>query len=125
MGDRLLVKITRENLPRISDRYPFVYLEYGRLEVARSCKFQNGILLQNIYYWFTRTNNFINYWIAINFCKKRKIKLFKFHQMWYLKTLIPQPIGVFPACAGVFLNYREYMSKGLGFPRMRGGVSIA
>jgi len=36
MGDRLLVKITRENLPRISDRYPFVYLEYGRLEVDDS-----------------------------------------------------------------------------------------
>lgn len=35
MGEpkRLLVKITRETLPRIKDKYPFLYLERGRLEI--------------------------------------------------------------------------------------------
>ena len=43
--------------------------------------------------------------------------------MWYLKTLIPQPIGVFPACAGVFLTDIDIKTKAVRFPRMRGGVS--
>lgn len=33
---RLLVKITRESLPRVTDRYPFIYLERGRLEIDDS-----------------------------------------------------------------------------------------
>lgn len=33
---RLFVKITRESLPRMSDRYPFIYLERGRLEIDDS-----------------------------------------------------------------------------------------
>lgn len=33
---RLIVKITRENLPQIKDRYPFIYLERGRLEIDDS-----------------------------------------------------------------------------------------
>ncbi len=33
---RLLVKVTRENLPQIKDRYPFIYLERGRLEIDDS-----------------------------------------------------------------------------------------
>lgn len=33
---RLFVKISRESLPRASDRYPFIYLERGRLEVDDS-----------------------------------------------------------------------------------------
>lgn len=36
MANRLFVKITRENLPQIKDKYPFVYLERGRLEVDDS-----------------------------------------------------------------------------------------
>lgn len=36
MAKRLFVKITRENLPQIKDRYPYIYLEYGRLEVDDS-----------------------------------------------------------------------------------------
>lgn len=35
-GQRLLVKITRETLPQIKDRYPFIYLEWGRLEIDDS-----------------------------------------------------------------------------------------
>lgn len=35
-GQRLLVKITRETLPQIKDRYPFIYLERGRLEIDDS-----------------------------------------------------------------------------------------
>ena len=35
-GARLLVKITRESLPQIKDKYPFVYLERGRLEIDDS-----------------------------------------------------------------------------------------
>jgi len=33
---RLLIKITRENLPQVKDRHPFLYLERGRLEVDDS-----------------------------------------------------------------------------------------
>jgi len=33
---RLFVRITRENLPRVTDKYPFVYLERGRLEIDDS-----------------------------------------------------------------------------------------
>lgn len=36
MADRLLIKITRENLPQVKDKYPFIYLERGRLEVDDS-----------------------------------------------------------------------------------------
>lgn len=36
MSKRLFVKITRENLPQVKDRYPFIYLERGRLEVDDS-----------------------------------------------------------------------------------------
>lgn len=35
-GQRLLVKLTRETLPQIKDRYPFLYLERGRLEIDDS-----------------------------------------------------------------------------------------
>lgn len=35
-GKRLLIKITRENLPQIKDKYPFIYLERGRLEIDDS-----------------------------------------------------------------------------------------
>lgn len=35
-GRRLLVKITREILPQIKDKYPFIYLERGRLEIDDS-----------------------------------------------------------------------------------------
>lgn len=33
---RLFIRITRETLPRIADKYPFLYLERGRLEVDDS-----------------------------------------------------------------------------------------
>jgi CRISPR-associated protein Cas1 len=36
MSRRLFFKVTRENLPQVKDRYPFVYLERGRLEVDDS-----------------------------------------------------------------------------------------
>ena len=35
-GQRLFVKITRESLPQVKDKYPFIYLERGRLEVDDS-----------------------------------------------------------------------------------------
>lgn len=35
-GQRLLVKVTRESLPQIKDKYPFIYLERGRLEIDDS-----------------------------------------------------------------------------------------
>lgn len=35
-GERLFVKITRESLPQVKDRYPFIYLERGRLEIDDS-----------------------------------------------------------------------------------------
>ncbi|NNM58931.1 MAG: type I-E CRISPR-associated endonuclease Cas1 [Legionellales bacterium] len=31
--ERLLIKITRESLPQVKDKYPFIYLERGRLEI--------------------------------------------------------------------------------------------
>lgn len=36
MSRRLFVKVTRENLPQVKDRYPFIYLERGRLVVDDS-----------------------------------------------------------------------------------------
>lgn len=33
---RLFVKITRETLPQVKDKYPFIYLERGRLEIDAS-----------------------------------------------------------------------------------------
>lgn len=35
-AERLFVKITRESLPQVKDKYPFIYLERGRLEVDDS-----------------------------------------------------------------------------------------
>lgn len=35
-GQRLFVKITRESLPQVRDKYPFLYLERGRLEIDDS-----------------------------------------------------------------------------------------
>src|SRR3989339_294555 len=34
--NRLLIRITRENLPQVKDKYPFLYLERGRLEIDDS-----------------------------------------------------------------------------------------
>jgi CRISPR-associated protein Cas1 len=36
MSNRLFVKITRDNLPQVKDKYPYLYLERGRLEVDDS-----------------------------------------------------------------------------------------
>ncbi len=36
MNERLIIKVTRENLPQVKDRYPFLYLERGRLEIDDS-----------------------------------------------------------------------------------------
>lgn len=36
MSTRLFVKITRESLPQVKDRYPFIYLERGRLDIDDS-----------------------------------------------------------------------------------------
>ncbi len=36
MAERLFVKVTRELLPQVKDKYPFLYLERGRLEVDDS-----------------------------------------------------------------------------------------
>lgn len=33
---RLLIKVTRDTLPQVKDRYPFIYLEHGRLEIDDS-----------------------------------------------------------------------------------------
>ncbi|WP_028316680.1 type I-E CRISPR-associated endonuclease Cas1e [Desulfatibacillum aliphaticivorans] len=33
---RLFIKVTRENLPQVKDKYPFLYLERGRLEIDDS-----------------------------------------------------------------------------------------
>jgi CRISPR-associated protein Cas1 len=33
---RLLIKVTRESLPQVKDKYPFLYLERGRLEIDDS-----------------------------------------------------------------------------------------
>lgn len=35
-NSRLLIKITRETLPQVKDKYPFIYLERGRLEIDDS-----------------------------------------------------------------------------------------
>jgi len=35
-SNRLLIKVTRESLPQVKDKYPFVYLERGRLEIDDS-----------------------------------------------------------------------------------------
>lgn len=35
-GKRLFVRVTRDTLPQIKDRYPFIYLERGRLEIDDS-----------------------------------------------------------------------------------------
>lgn len=35
-SNRLILKVTHDNLPQIKDRYPFVYLEHGRLEIDDS-----------------------------------------------------------------------------------------
>ena len=35
-GQRLFVKITRESLPQVKDKYPYLYLERGRLEIDDS-----------------------------------------------------------------------------------------
>ena len=32
-GQRLFVKVTRDSLPQVKDKYPFLYLERGRLEI--------------------------------------------------------------------------------------------
>ncbi len=34
--NKLFLKVTRELIPQIKDKYPFIYLEYGRLEVDDS-----------------------------------------------------------------------------------------
>lgn len=34
--NRLFIRVTRDSLPQVRDRYPFLYLEYGRLEVDGS-----------------------------------------------------------------------------------------
>ncbi|MDR2178063.1 MAG: type I-E CRISPR-associated endonuclease Cas1e [Treponema sp.] len=36
VGQRLFIKITREILPQVKDKYPFIYLERGRLEIDDS-----------------------------------------------------------------------------------------
>ncbi len=36
MADRLIIKVTRDTLPQIKDKYPFIYLERGRLEIDDS-----------------------------------------------------------------------------------------
>jgi len=36
VGERLFVKVTRESLPQVKDKYPFLYLERGRLEIDDS-----------------------------------------------------------------------------------------
>lgn len=33
---RLLIKVTRDTLPQVKDKYPFIYLEHGRLEIDDS-----------------------------------------------------------------------------------------
>jgi CRISPR-associated protein Cas1 len=35
-SQRLLIKITRDTLPQVKDKYPFIYLERGRLEIDDS-----------------------------------------------------------------------------------------
>ncbi len=33
VSNRLLIKVTRDSLPQVKDKYPFIYLERGRLEI--------------------------------------------------------------------------------------------
>lgn len=33
---RLLIKVKRDTLPQVKDKYPFIYLERGRLEIDDS-----------------------------------------------------------------------------------------
>jgi CRISPR-associated protein Cas1 len=35
-GGRLLIKVTRDTLPQVKNKYPFIYLEHGRLEIDDS-----------------------------------------------------------------------------------------
>jgi len=35
-SSRLLIKVTRDSLPQVKDKYPFIYLERGRLEIDDS-----------------------------------------------------------------------------------------
>lgn len=35
-GQRLFIKVTRDSLPQVKDKYPFLYLERGRLEIDDS-----------------------------------------------------------------------------------------
>lgn len=35
-GQRLFVKVTRDSIPQVKDKYPFLYLERGRLEIDDS-----------------------------------------------------------------------------------------
>lgn len=35
-NNRLIIKLTRETLPQVKDKYPFIYLERGRLEIDDS-----------------------------------------------------------------------------------------
>lgn len=36
MAERIIIKASRADLPLLRDRYPFIYLEHGRLEVDDS-----------------------------------------------------------------------------------------
>lgn len=36
MAKKLFIQVTRDNLPQVKERYPFIYLEHGRLEVDDS-----------------------------------------------------------------------------------------
>ncbi|CAE6710834.1 type I-E CRISPR-associated endonuclease Cas1e [Candidatus Nitrotoga fabula] len=36
LSNRLLIKVTRDSLPQVKDKYPFIYLERGRLEIDDS-----------------------------------------------------------------------------------------
>lgn len=36
VSNRLLIKVTRDSLPQVKDKYPFIYLERGRLEIDDS-----------------------------------------------------------------------------------------
>jgi CRISPR-associated protein Cas1 len=36
MSNRLFIKVTHENLPQVKDKYPFLFLEHGRLEIDDS-----------------------------------------------------------------------------------------
>lgn len=36
LSNRLLIKVTRDSLPQVKDKYPFIYIERGRLEIDDS-----------------------------------------------------------------------------------------